>query len=181
MSTDPRVVEAMRLHKLATRAHHVHKTLQGLEEESDRGQESVAAHTALFTYLVEQFKQAGDDFAAMKAFAENGAAEISCLTTSLAERENTVDRLETEVARLAAELEEARKDAGRARSMHPEAVKYVVLSSIGGELISQADVDMRVLNEICRRTGDGMQSLRRVRGALNEMYHLAAAMTKEKP
>lgn len=117
----------------------------------------------------------------VRDYARPLAAEISRLTTSVAERENTVDRLETEVARLTAELEEARKDAGRARSMHPEAVKYVVLSSIGGELISQADVDMRVLNEICRRTGDGMQSLRRVRGALNEMYHLAAAMTKEKP
>jgi hypothetical protein len=33
----------------------------------------------------------------------------------LAALENTVDRLETEVARLTAELEEARKDAGRYR------------------------------------------------------------------
>lgn len=40
-----------------------------------------------------------------------GDAEIARLTTSLAERENTMDRLETEVARLTAELEEARKDA----------------------------------------------------------------------
>lgn len=68
----------------------------------------------------------------VRDYARPLAAEISRLTTSVAERENTVDRLETEVARLTAELEElqlrnqqlahevgeleeARKDAGRYR------------------------------------------------------------------
>jgi hypothetical protein len=41
----------------------------------------------------------------------------------LAALENTVDRLETEVARLTAELEEARKDAGRYRWLRNESRK----------------------------------------------------------
>lgn len=63
---------------------------------------------------------------AWRAGVESMAAEISRLTTSLAEHENTVDRLETEVARLTAELEEARKDAGRYRVLRNRDFDFVV-------------------------------------------------------
>lgn len=55
MSNDPRVTEAMRLHKLSTKSHHVWQTLRALGEQDERAQAAVDDHTALMTYLAAEF------------------------------------------------------------------------------------------------------------------------------
>jgi hypothetical protein len=53
--TDSRVAEAMRLHKVSTRSHHVWQTLRALGEQDERAQAAVDDHTALMTYLAAEF------------------------------------------------------------------------------------------------------------------------------
>ena len=53
--TDPRVAEAMRLHKISTRSHHVWQTLRALGEQDERTQAAVDDHTALMSYLAAEF------------------------------------------------------------------------------------------------------------------------------
>jgi hypothetical protein len=55
MSNDPRVTEAMRLHKLSAKSHHVWQTLRALGEQDERAQAAVDDHTALMTYLAAEF------------------------------------------------------------------------------------------------------------------------------
>jgi hypothetical protein len=55
MSNDPRVAEAMRLHKLSTRSHHVWQTLRALGEQDERAQAAVDDHTTLMNYLAAEF------------------------------------------------------------------------------------------------------------------------------
>jgi len=99
MSTDPRVLALIGLvdHYAASADHDGYENLPEGRSDTTRTSraavvEGIGSMAAEIVSLSDRLKQAGDDFAAMKALAENGAAEIS---------------------RLTAELEEARKDAGR--------------------------------------------------------------------
>jgi uncharacterized small protein (DUF1192 family) len=133
--TDSRVAEAMRLHKVSTRSHHVWQTLRALGEQDERAQAAVDDHTALMTYLAAEFakvssapvvavvwqwrqlfeggrtnewlnctREQAEKFGA-ETDAEARALGVIAITPPQAGKtENEIDRLETEVARLTAEL-----------------------------------------------------------------------------